>query len=121
MFQNLIPKAFAQAVKPGEKLVLDPGSDWTNLKDISFTKMVTVGLNLSLIIISIIFFFVLIFGGLKWIMSEGDEKKLTAARNQVTNALIGLVIVFAAWAIVSLLEVIFGIKILSITIPSLTV
>jgi hypothetical protein len=61
----------------------------------------------------------LIWGGLRWVMSEGDEKAVTAARNQITNALIGLAIVFAAFAIMKLIETVFGIKLLSgFTVPT---
>lgn len=53
-------------------------------------------------------------------MSEGDQKNVEAARNQITNALIGLAIVFAAFAIMKLIETIFGISLLGgITIPTI--
>jgi len=52
-------------------------------------------------------------GGLRWVMSGGDQKNVEAARNQITNALIGLAIVFATFAIMKLIETIFGITILS--------
>lgn len=100
-------------------LTMSEASGFKTLSEATIPKMITVALNIALIAVSLIFFFVLIFGGLKWITSEGDEKKLTAARNQVTNALIGLVIVFAAWAIVALLGSIFNINILKLTIPTL--
>ena len=51
--------------------------------------------------------------------SGGDEKKVGAARAQITNALIGLAIVFAAWAIMKLIQYVFGIDILgNLTIPT---
>ncbi|KKR66643.1 MAG: hypothetical protein UU09_C0049G0001, partial [Microgenomates group bacterium GW2011_GWA2_40_6] len=41
------------------------------------------------------------------------------ARNQITNALVGLAIVFAAFAIMKLIEIVFGISLLGgITIPT---
>jgi hypothetical protein len=61
----------------------------------------------------------LVWGGLKWVMSQGDSKNVEAARNQITNALIGLAIVFASWAIVRLIETIFGVSILNLKVPTL--
>jgi len=118
MFEKLIP--IVHAADAGTiDLVLKEDSGFAKLTTATIPRMIAVGLNMALIVVSLVFFFVLIFGGLKWITSEGDEKKLTAARNQVTNALIGLVICFAAWAIVALLQTIFGIKLLNLTIPTL--
>jgi len=74
---------------------------------------------LVLIVVALVFFFILVWGGLKWVTSGGDEKKVGEARAQITNALIGLAIVFAAWAIMKLIGTIFGIDILKgLTIPT---
>lgn len=76
-------------------------------------------ISLVLLVVALVFFFVLIMGGLKWVMSGGDQKNVEAARNQITNALIGLAIVFATFAIMKLIEVIFGITILGgIAVPT---
>jgi len=72
-----------------------------------------------MLIVALVFFFMLILGGLKWVMAGGDEKKVGEARGQITNALIGLAIVFAAWAIMKLIGTLFGIDILGgLSIPS---
>jgi hypothetical protein len=60
----------------------------------------------------------LVIGGIRWIASGGDKAQTEAARNQITSALVGLVIVFAAWAIVALINVFFGINIFSLAIPT---
>jgi TRAP-type C4-dicarboxylate transport system permease small subunit len=72
-----------------------------------------------MLVVALVFFFILILGGLKWITSEGDEKAVGAARNQITNGLIGLAIVFAAFAIIKLIGTIFGIDITNFTVPTL--
>jgi hypothetical protein len=54
----------------------------------------------------------LIIGGVRWITSGGDKAATEAARGQITAALVGLVIVFAAWAILQLIELFFGVDIL---------
>lgn len=75
--------------------------------------------TIILIIAGLLFFFMLVIGGIRWITSGGDKGSTESARNQITAALIGLIIVFAAWAIVSLLGNAFGIEIFNFTIPGL--
>ncbi len=74
--------------------------------------------NIVLIVAGIIFFFMLIIGGIRWILSGGDKANTESARNQITAALIGLIIVFAAWALATLLSTVFGVDILKFDIPS---
>lgn len=95
------------------------GSSLSNLSNLTPGGIISGALSLVIILVALVFFFILIIGGIKWIVSGGDEKKVAAARAQITNALIGLVIVFAAWAIMKLIGVVFGIDILgTLSIPS---
>lgn len=95
-----------------------PGQ-WAKLGDLSVGGIVSGAISLVMVVVALVFFFMLIWGGLKWVMSEGDEKAVTSARNQITNALIGLAIVFAAFAIMKLIGVVFNIDLLgNLTIPT---
>ena len=85
--------------------------NFSKLKNVSVAGMISSAINIILIVVSVTFFFILVIGGLKWITSGGDEKKVAAARAQITNALIGLAIVFAAWAILALIKSLFGVDI----------
>ena len=76
-----------------------------------------IAISFVLIVAAIAFFFMLVLGGIKWITSGGDKGKTEAARNQITAGLVGLVIVFAAWAILKLVESFFGVSLRSFTIP----
>lgn len=58
----------------------------------------------------LIFFFMLIMGGLRYLTAGGDEKSTAAARNTLTNAFIGLIIIVAAFVITQLLFSIFKIQ-----------
>lgn len=62
--------------------------------------------------------FYLIWGSLDWIMSEGNEEKLKNARNKITHALVGMGILAASFAIVSLLYNIFKVDILNLEWPT---
>jgi hypothetical protein len=61
---------------------------------------------------SIWFMFQLLFGGYEWISSAGDTKKLTVARERIMNGFFGLVIIIAAWIILSVVGNFFGYDIL---------
>ena len=52
----------------------------------------------------------LILGGFQWLTSGGDKGKTESARNKITSALIGLLIVIASWAIFNLILQFFGIN-----------
>ena len=52
-------------------------------------------------IVGIIAVIMLIIGGIKYVVSGGDSKKVTDAKNTVLYAIIGLVIAFLAFAIVN--------------------
>lgn len=78
-------------------------------------------ITLFLIAGSIVFLFLLLLGGIQWMLSGGDKAAVESARGRITSALIGLLIMFSAWAIITLLEQFLGIKILSapIQLPTL--
>ena len=57
--------------------------------------------NTILYIVGIISVIMLIFGGLRYVVSGGDSKKVTDAKNTVLYAIIGLVIAILSYAIVN--------------------
>ena len=57
--------------------------------------------NTILYIVGIIAVIMLIIGGIRYVISGGDAKKVTDAKNTVLYAIIGLVICFLAFAIVN--------------------
>ena len=57
--------------------------------------------NTILYIVGIIAVIMLIIGGIKYVISGGDSKKVTDAKNTVLYAIIGLVVAFLAFAIVN--------------------
>ena len=57
--------------------------------------------NVILYIVGIVAVIMLIVGGIRYVVSGGDSKKVTDAKNTVLYAIIGLVICFFAFAIVN--------------------
>lgn len=86
-----------------------------NLTGLTIGGLIGGLISMIFVLAAIVFFFILVFGGIKWITSGGDEKKVAAARAGITNALIGLAIVFASWAIMNLLGMLFGFNIFNLT------
>lgn len=62
-----------------------------------FTRFV----NIVLYAVGIISVVMLIYGGLRYVLSGGDNKKVSDAKNTILYAIIGLVIAILAYAIVN--------------------
>ena len=61
----------------------------------------TTVVNVLLFVIGAISVIMLIFGGIRYTVSGGDSANVTAAKNTIMYALIGLVVAFLAFAIVN--------------------
>jgi hypothetical protein len=102
-----------------DSINLQPGGQFTSIQSLEFGTLIGAFLKLILVVASLVFFFILVMGGINWIMSGGDKAKTEGARNQITAALVGLVIVFAAWAIAQLIGTFFGVNIFNLEIPKI--
>lgn len=56
---------------------------------------------------------VLIYSGWLWMTSVGDKQKIASAKQRMTYALVGLIVVFLSFFIVNFVTGFFGINILS--------
>lgn len=50
----------------------------------------------------------ILMGGMSWISAGGDKNKMEEAKNRITNAFIGLLIVVAGWMLLALVGKFFG-------------
>jgi len=100
-------------IKPTTGLAAD-------LSKLTIQGLISGFLRFSVIVAALVFFFMLIIGGIRWIISGGDKAQTEGARSQITAALIGLVIVFAAWAIVTLINAFFGVDLFNLIITPAT-
>jgi hypothetical protein len=76
-------------------------------------------LTLLLIGAGVAFFFMLTSGGIRWIISGGDKEKIEGAKKQITSATLGLVIILSVFAVTSLIEILFGVSLVSFNLPRL--
>src|SRR3989344_447032 len=70
----------------------------------SINSLISGGVTLILIVAGLVAFVYLLLGGIKWITSGGDSAQVEAARNQVIHALIGIIVVLAAWGLIMLIQ-----------------
>lgn len=83
----------------------------------SVSPLVSSLLKNSLVIAGIIFLFLLVFGGIMFIASagNGDSKKSGQAQSAITSAIIGFAVIFCAYFIIQIIQVITGVNILNNT------
>ncbi len=81
-----------------------------------FNNVVQVIITSLLVVASIFFVFNFIIGGIRWITSGGDKARIEGARSSILNAVVGLVVVFSVFVILSLLESLFGVNLLQIDV-----
>lgn len=60
-----------------------------------------------------ILFIFLVWGGFDFLTSMGDPKKAEGAKNKITNALLGFVIIFAALIITQIIDKVFNLGVYS--------
>jgi TRAP-type C4-dicarboxylate transport system permease small subunit len=105
--QGAVPKGvptktpdFSVSVTPPDAFYVDFGDMLTNVMNI----VVVIG------VVAVLLY--LIWGGIEWITSGGDKGKTESARNKITAAIVGLIILISAWAILMFVQQILGIKVL---------
>lgn len=64
--------------------------------------------KLLISVVGVIFLILAIYGGFKWMKAQGNEQEVTAARDIIVNAVIGLAIVMAAYAITAFIGIAAG-------------
>ncbi len=87
-----------------------------NIKITDVGKLISAGVGVLLIISALLAFFYLILGGISWITSGGDKAAMESARNKITHAIVGLIIVGAAWAVMILIQNFLGVQIIGGTL-----
>ncbi len=104
-------------------MIGNPALKQTNVNGVAFfQKFVPAAINLALVVGVVYFLFNIIMGATQWISSGGDKQAVEAARSKITNAIIGMVILFAVYAVLNLIAYFFGgITILTLDIAPLVI
>lgn len=83
-------------------------------------SMLTSILTIVMAIAALAVFMYLIWGGIGWITSGGDKGKTEEARNRITAAVIGLIVLAAAYALLLLMLNILGFESLTGVFDNIT-
>jgi len=119
---NFIPLVFAQPTPLGQiggkpKEGFGPWGDLgaQGIKEATgaFTNIISRIIGVMTIIAGIWFIFQFIIGAYGYMTAGGEQQKITSATKKITSGLTGLIIVVAAYAIISLLGKILGFEILN--------
>lgn len=89
------------------------------LKTYTPSQFLRTVLNIMLGIAGVISFIFLLWGGLQWIMAGGDKEGTEKARKKITAALIGLAIVFSAYALLYILRALFNIDLIQVNLQQI--
>ncbi len=118
-YLSLAASAFAQTnVNPCGSVTSGFGA-LCNLSANNLGGIVGAAVTFILIIAVLIALFFLIWGGIRWITSGGDKAKVESARGTIIAAIIGLVIAFLAFFILSLALSFFGLSLNNLVLPRL--
>ncbi len=79
----------------------------------TFEKIFSTGIGAVTLIAGLYFLGVILVAAFNWISAGGDSGKVEKARDSITNGLIGLVIIVAAYAVIGAIGSIMGIDILN--------
>ncbi len=98
---------------------LGGSSNFSGITNFKPGNLISTGINLLLIGAALLSFIFLLVGGVQWILAGGDKEGTDKARKKITNALIGLAIVFSAYAIAFIIQALFGINIFQFTLKKI--
>lgn len=99
--------------------LLDTPQGFENLSSLSFNATAQWAISIVFVLAVVAFFFMFIFGGIRWMLSMGKKEKVEEAKDQIKHAFIGLLIVFLSWAGLALIGQMFGINLTQMQIPSM--
>jgi TRAP-type C4-dicarboxylate transport system permease small subunit len=69
------------------------------MSDDSLKSSIAGLINIVLSFIGLVFFILMLYGGIRWMTSAGNQKSIEDAKGILTNAVIGLIITVLSWAI----------------------
>ena len=96
--------AAAQAPAASAFTVEPPAEALTNVP-----RVITGIIQLIFLVAGILAFFFILFAGIKWITAGGDKGKVEEARNQIVQALVGLLIVVSSFALMLFFQEVTGV------------
>jgi hypothetical protein len=94
-------------------------TNYTNLAALRPSSYAATAINILIGGAGVLSFIFLLYGGVTWIMAGSDKDAVDKSRKRVTQALIGLAVVFSAYALIFIIRVLFQVDLLQFTITNL--
>lgn len=114
---SLIPKAYAQGIiNP----VIDP-SVGTGPGEPIIGRVIGAVVGVFIVVGAIMALLHLLFGAVKWITAGGDKTQMENARERITQAIIGLIILASVWALMVFIGSFLGLNFPNFTLPGIAV
>lgn len=83
--------------------------------EVVFTRILTVAVSLAVLAL----FVMLIVGGFKYLTSGGDQKAATSAKQTMTYAVVGIILMVLAFLIFRIIEIFTGVNVTKFEIPTI--
>lgn len=109
------PRLIAQIYNP--VIAKQYGGDPTTTGGSALATLVANLFRVAIVVGGIALLLMLVIGGLQWILAGGDKGKVEEARNRITNAILGIVVLISAVAIISFIGQFFELDLLNPTLP----
>ncbi len=93
------------------------GFDESQVPFTNLGQLMSNALALLFFFAGLLTFVFIVIGGIQWITAGGDAKAAQSARDRITAAVVGLIVVVAAFAITLILGTVFGIDIFNFKFP----
>lgn len=106
--------------------IVHAATPWAGLQSqdvATFSSLETLFVNIVQAVVAlagVALFIMVLVAGFGFLFSAGDPKKLEAARGTLTNAIIGLIVIVAAYVILRIIQVFTGVNVtqFNLTIPA---
>jgi len=109
--------AFLSLVSPAFAQVTISGFSDDNIPFLDLGKLLSNILALIFFFAALLAFIFILIGGLQWITAGGDKASAQSARDRITAAVVGLLIVVSAFAITVILNAVLGINLFEYEFP----
>lgn len=73
--------------------------------NLSLAKILSLVIDVALSILGIVFIFIIILAGYKWMTAQGGEEEVKKAKDSITRATIGLIVIISSYAIWTFIKV----------------
>lgn len=73
--------------------------------DTSFASILGLVINVALSLLGVIFMFIIILAGYQWMSAQGNEQNVSKAKESMTRAIMGLIVVISSYAVWTFIKI----------------